>query len=105
MARSLLVELHSLSNGTNNGQMFLSVREAAKHLNVVLNTAVKAFAELVDLCFIRATQKGSYTLKQRHSTPWVLTEYEYAGQLPSKDFARWSHKILKPASAKQAKLA
>ena len=99
VARSILVELHALYNGGNNGQLFLSVREAGKRLNVAPNTAVRGFAELVERGFIRAALKGRFTLKQRHATRWVLTEYEYDGQLPSKDFARWSQKIQKPVSA------
>ena len=99
VSRALLVELHALFYGTNNGQLFLSVREAAKRLNVAPNTAVKAFAELVDRGFIRVAQKGSYTLKQRHATQWILTEHGYAGNLPTKDFVRWAHKIQKPISA------
>lgn len=32
-ARALLIELKSLYNGSNNGDLFLSVREAARRLN------------------------------------------------------------------------
>ena len=38
-ARSLLVELYGLYSGSNNGGLFLSVRESAERLNVSRMTA------------------------------------------------------------------
>jgi DNA-binding transcriptional MocR family regulator len=88
-ARCLEMELKALYNGINNGDLFLSVREAAKRLGVANNTAGKAFKELEERGFIRPKQRGSFDWKLRHATAWVLTEFEYANQPASKDFMKW----------------
>ena len=88
-SRALLVELYALYNGTNNGQLFMSVREAAKRISVSRNTGGKALLELQGHGFIRALEKGAFSLKSRHATRWVLTEFEHAGKLGTKDFMRW----------------
>lgn len=88
-ARALLVELYDLYNGQNNGELFLSVRKAARSIRVGNNLATKAFRELEDKGFIRVSQKGSFNQKLPHATQWVLTEYPHAGKPPSKDFMRW----------------
>jgi hypothetical protein len=88
-ARALLVELKGLHNGSNNGELFLSVREAAARLNCSRMTADRALHDLVDRGFIRARQNGSFSWKQRHATQWVLAEFPFAGALPTKDFMLW----------------
>jgi hypothetical protein len=99
-ARALLMEVYALYNGTNNGELFLSVRCAARRLSISCNTAAKAFKALEGHGFIRAAMRGTFTLKIRHATSWVLTEFEHAGQLATKDFMRWqpSSEIQKPLS-------
>lgn len=87
--RSLLVELYALYNGSNNGDLFLSVREAARRLNVAPATTCRAFKVLESKGFIRARQRSSFQWKKRLATCWVLTEFEYAGKLPSKEFMSW----------------
>lgn len=89
LARALLVELYALYNGSNNGDLFLSVRKAASRLNVGKTTVAPAFKELETRGFIRARQRGAFTWKERHATSWVLTEYTFAGHLPTKDFTLW----------------
>lgn len=88
-ARCLEMELKALYDGTNNGKLFLSIREAAKRLGIADNTASKAFKELEEKGFIKSKQKGSFKWKTRHATSWILTEFEYNNQLATKDFMRW----------------
>lgn len=88
-SRCLLVELGRIYNGSNNGWIALSVRDAAERLGVATNTALKAFRQLEDRGFIRPHEKGVFTRKDRHATTWVLTEHPYAGQVPTKEFMRW----------------
>lgn len=88
-ARTLLVEFYALYNGMNNGELFLSVREAARRLGVAPNTALKAIRQLEAKGFIRPNQRGSFDWKGGAATSWILTEYEHAGQLATKDFMRW----------------
>ena len=81
----LLVELCDLYNGQNNGEVFLSHRDAARRLGVGKNLAGKAFRELEDRGFIRVQQLGSFHQMVRHATQWVLTEFPHGGHLPTKD--------------------
>lgn len=88
-SRCLLQEIKRLYNGGNNGELYLSVRGAAELLNIHKDTAAKAFSELEEKGFIRAKTKGSFSQKVRHATTWILAEYEYAGQLATKNFMSW----------------
>lgn len=91
-ARCLLTELKRLYNGRNNGQLFLSIRIAAELLGVGKSTAQVAFKDLESRGFIRPAIKGSFHWKsrERHSTTWILTEYEYGNQPATKDFMKWN---------------
>ena len=88
-ARCLLVELGRRYNGHNNGNIPLSVREAANLLGTGKNQAMRAFRDLEDRGFIRPHIKGAFTLKARHATTWILAEFGYRGERPSKDFMKW----------------
>ncbi len=91
-ARSLLVELLRIYNGSNNGEIGLSVRRAAQRLKCSNDTASKYFKQLVSLGFIKEHEKGSFHRKSGHATTWVLTMREYNGQPPTKEFMRYKAK-------------
>ena len=92
-ARALLIELKAFYRGSNNGELFLSVREAAKRLGVGKNYAAKRFRELQDHGFIRPHRVGAFNLKsdarRGSATCWVLTEFPLGNALGTKDFMRW----------------
>jgi hypothetical protein len=88
--RCLLTEMYRLFNGENNGELYLSVRTAAALLTINPKTALKAFHEIEDHGFIKPKQRGAFSLKIRHASTWVLTEFEHAGQPATKDFMRWT---------------
>jgi DNA-binding transcriptional regulator YhcF (GntR family) len=88
-ARALYIELKLLFNGSNNGDLFMSVRDAAASINVSVGTASKTLNELQEKGFIRPKKRGSFHLKLRHATTWILTEVDYCGTPPTKDFMRW----------------
>lgn len=92
-ARALLVELRALCNGSNNGSLFLSVREAAQRLNSSKSFAADRFQELHDKGFIRPKTRGGFNVKclvgEGRATSWVLTNEPFANALPTKDFMRW----------------
>ena len=46
--RAILIELYSLFNGENNGDIYLSCREAGRRVNCSKNTARRAFDNLID---------------------------------------------------------
>ncbi len=54
--RSLYIELKRRFNGSNNGRIILSHRDAAKLMSVHRNTVGQWFDELEDRAFIRMTQ-------------------------------------------------
>lgn len=92
-ARAIYVELAMLyyGIGTNNGQIGLSVRQAAKAIHVSKDTAARAMSHLQDRGFIVATSKGQFVQK-RQATRWRLTEFrcDVTGQPASRDFEDWT---------------
>lgn len=76
--------------GSNNGEISLSVRQAARLVHIAKDTATKAFHELEDKGFIRRNVCGSFNWKLKHATTCILTEHSYNGEPAAKDFARWS---------------
>jgi DNA-binding MarR family transcriptional regulator len=97
-ARALYVELKMLYNGGNNGKIFLSVRDAAKRIHASKSQAAKAYHELEAKGFIKARQRGDFNWKAKRATTWVLTEYEFAGALATKDFMHWGPRLGAPKS-------
>jgi hypothetical protein len=93
VARCLYDELKRSYNGSNNGDVFLSVRDAAKKLHVGKSTASEAFKELEERGFTRLKRKGAFNLKsdarRGMASTWILTEYEHANKLATKDFMHW----------------
>jgi hypothetical protein len=103
-ARSLLVELYDLYDGENNGELFMSVREASWRIGISVNPARKAIAELREKGFIRPHQRGAFTYKERHATNWVLTEFSFAGALPTGTSCGGSPPKSKPGIARRYRL-
>jgi len=97
-ARTLLVELYALFNGFNNGEVFMSAREAGRRLGVGKTKGWAALRALAERGFIRPRVAGTFQFKLRHATKWVLTEFDFAGQRATRDFMRWcpSPEIQKP---------
>lgn len=88
--RCVYIEIAARYNGSNNGQIPLSVREAAALCNIARDTAMRALTELQHKGLIREIKAGSFNLKVRHATEWALTAHPLNGELPTKDFVRWS---------------
>lgn len=91
-SRCLLTEMKRLYNGTNNGDLYLSVRDAAAAINANKGTASKAFRELEQMGFIRANQAGSFAWKSGKATgkatSWILEEFGFGDALATKAFMR-----------------
>jgi DNA-binding Lrp family transcriptional regulator len=101
-ARALYIELKMLYTGQNNGELFMSVREAAHRLNIGKTHAAKCFRELEAHGFIRPKVVGDYkrseafdiksgTTRRGEATTWILTEHPIgdAGGAGSRDFTSW----------------
>jgi hypothetical protein len=100
LERSLYIEIAAryAGDGSNNGRIGYSIREAASTFRVGKSSAARALETLQDRGFIVARKKGAFSLKCRHSTEWRLTEFgcDLTGALPTKEFARWSPQNQKP---------
>jgi DNA-binding transcriptional MocR family regulator len=93
VARSVYCEMAKryAGDGSNNGRIPYSIREAATELRISRTTASRALNLLEDHGFIVAVAKGAFSLKKRHATEWRLTEFpcDVTHALPTKDFMRW----------------
>jgi hypothetical protein len=90
-ARAIYIALVRRYNGSNNGRIGLSIREAARECRLSKNTVPRAIHELIDHGFLELKTPGGFSLKLRHATEWLLTEYrdDVSGELPKKTFMRW----------------
>ena len=92
-AVKLLLKLSALNNGRNNGEIFLSCRNAAEQIGVGKKCAVRLFHELEEHGFIEATERGYFSVKQGPATSWRLTwQPTYSGRAPTNDYRNWSKK-------------
>ena len=93
-ARALYIELKRRFYGSNNGQIFLSHRDAAQALNLHRNTVGKFFRELEQRGFIRLTvgpHLGPSGIGQ--ASVWALEELPTQDGKPAgKAFMRWNAK-------------
>jgi DNA-binding transcriptional MocR family regulator len=92
--RALYVELKRRFNGSNNGAIYLSHRDAAKALNVHRNTVGPMFRELELRGFIRMTRAphlGPCGIGE--ASVWALEELPTPdAKLAGKAFMRWNEK-------------
>ena len=91
--RALYLLLKKRFNGSNNGEFFLSHRDASKLLNIHRNSVGKYFADLTEHGFIKQTSgpclgpSGVGT-----SAKWELTELSLNKRPATKEFMRWRKK-------------
>jgi hypothetical protein len=88
-ARALLVELIRRFNGSNNGYISMSVREAAKLCGYSARPAMKALKDLRGRGFIKSRMKGSFDRKVRHASEWELTFHPVGNSIPTHDYLKW----------------
>lgn len=92
-AIKVLIALVARDDGTRNGNIGFSCREAGEAANVSPHTANRCLQELVDHGFIRCTQKGAFSRKISHASLWRYTWAAWPeGKLgPTRDFEKWKH--------------
>jgi hypothetical protein len=91
-ARALYVEIARRYNGSNNGRISYSTREAGRSLHVSLCTAGRLLRILQDRGFIVCTKRGAFSLKTtKDASEWALMEYDcdHPPAHATKDFMRW----------------
>ncbi len=95
-AKTLFVELRRQFNGSNNGTIVFSCKQAAERLkkstnegvrNISPQTAQRAFKELFKKGFIKPAKKGMFT--GRRAAEWIITTERYNGQNPTNDYKQY----------------
>jgi hypothetical protein len=87
--RALVIELRSRFNGGNNGEIHLSVREAAKALNCHRDTAAKALRDVEAKGWVQTNQKGSFDWKGGAATTFILANEQMGDKSATKNFMSW----------------
>jgi hypothetical protein len=93
-ARALLFELKALYHGRNNGELYLSVREAAERLGTKsTNSVMDWFWELQDRGWVKPRVAVGFNQKSaaraRMATCWAIAEYPTPGAAPTREFVTW----------------
>lgn len=98
-ARALYVEMRARYNGSNNGGIVMSHRDAQELLACSNKPIPGAFRELQEKGFIALSQRGSFAWKHSiegklRASTWTLTELSVdlpirSGMPATKDFMRW----------------
>ncbi|MEH6789653.1 hypothetical protein [Parasphingorhabdus sp.] len=78
-ARALLIQLEMMNNGSNNGSLWLSVRDGAARMGIAnLGSASRAFHDLIEAGFIAMTKEAHFSIKTSETSRarcWRLTYY------------------------------
>lgn len=83
-------------NGRNNGQLALSIRQAASDGNMAKGTAQAALKRLVEVGFIKVCYKGSFDQKiMGENGGWYASEYALTflaidKALPTREFTNYT---------------
>lgn len=90
--KGVYLELKWRYDGVNNGRIGLGEREAAAALRIGRDTVRRSFTSLSEKGFVAKAKPSGFNVKNRAATEWRLTEYkcDVTGELPTKEFARWS---------------
>jgi hypothetical protein len=91
-ARLVYIDLKRKGRPETNGQVFLSIRDAAEAIGISRNTVQTGFRDLQSHGFIVATTLGHLgAAGQGKATTWRLTELAAPGSpRPTKEYLQWS---------------
>jgi hypothetical protein len=91
-AKVVYVGLVRHYNGSNNGKIGYSDRQAGGDAGVSHSTGWRMLRLLEDRGFIALTRRGAFSRKSRHASEWRLTEFacDVTGLIATKEFTRWS---------------
>jgi DNA-binding transcriptional regulator YhcF (GntR family) len=87
----IYMEIKKRYNGSNNGEISLSCREAAEIGKCGKDTAGKAMRELARHGFIKYNKKGKFT--NRRATTFTLTCERLEGKPKTDDWKYWPKNI------------
>ena len=80
-ARLIWIAVLERFNGSNNGSISLSVREAAEYAGCSPNTAGRMFNELIDAGLLICSQTSSFNSGKRLARLWELTHLPKDGKV------------------------
>ena len=80
-ARLIWIAVLERFNGSNNGSISLSVREAAEYAGCSPNTAGRMFDELIDAGLLICSQTSSFNSGKRLARLWELTHLPKEGKV------------------------
>ena len=80
-ARLIWIAVLERFNGSNNGSISLSVREAAEYAGCSPNTAGRMFNELIDAGLLICSQTSSFKSGKRLARLWELTHLPKEGKV------------------------
>lgn len=90
LERAMLFELLGLYNGSNNGELWLSLRDAARLVGVAEpETAGNAIKALIEHGLVAVTSPGHFAIKERHATCYRFTFYFTPGAGPTNEYRGW----------------
>ena len=88
-----MMEFRRAYNGYNNGEIVMSVRQAARLLNCNKDTAAKYLEELEKKGWVRLTEKGCFNQKtDKTASTWRITNQPVGLGVDTpatKEYARW----------------
>ena len=84
----LLTELQYRFNGSNNGDISLSCREAAEALHCGKARANDAFKELTEKGFIKCTVDSSFNYKTKRARRFALTFEDLGNNPPTHEWKK-----------------
>jgi hypothetical protein len=88
-AKALLIDVWMRHNGSNNGEISYSVREASQ-IGLSRSVAARMFKVLTDRGFLRIARNSAFSLKTKEARLWHLTTEPLRDERPTKDFMRWT---------------
>lgn len=87
-AMKVFIELRCRYNGSNNGKLSLSLREAAKLLGMSQSSAKRSFDELIEKGFIERKKEGHWY--GRKAAEYAVTDAKLDGQPPTNKWQTYS---------------
>jgi len=91
LAKVVYVGLVRHYNGSNNGRIGYSERQAGDDAGVSSASGWRMLRLLQERGFVVQTKRGAFSRKCRHASEWRLTEFacDITNALPTKEFTRW----------------
>src|SRR5215472_10082719 len=101
--KAVLIHVWQRHNGSNNGQIWYSVRDA-KEIGLSYPTAARALRICIERGFLVVMRDSAFTVKVKEARLWRLTAEPCNGEPATREFMCWTvsqnlkHSFKKPAS-------